>query len=324
MSQLVVQDQDGGEIAQQSSSMDIATSRSAQEVQAAMIVAKKFPRDEIDAIRRIKQACKRKKLAECSQYAYKRGNQMVTGPSIRLAEVMAQSWGNLDFGIIELSNDGKTSEVMAFCHDLETNVRQTKIFTVKHERHTKTGSYKLSDPRDVYEMVANNGARRLRACILGVIPQDVQEEAVETCNATMSGDASVPLADRARLMVEKFSEIGVTKEMIELRLGYELSAIQSIDIANLGKIFNSIRDGVSKREEWFEVVEKRAAKKDVAIPKPQPKKQVAIDKDSFVEALEACKTAEEAAQVEIPDGLSEEDGFWADDLKRTRIERLSK
>lgn len=43
---------------------EMMISRQAQEVQAAMVVAKRFPRDEIEANNRILNACKRKSLAE--------------------------------------------------------------------------------------------------------------------------------------------------------------------------------------------------------------------------------------------------------------------
>ena len=83
-------------------SAEMMISRQAQEVQAAMIVAKRFPRDEVMSHNRILNACKRRSLAERAVYEYPRGGENVTGPSIRLAEVMAQNWGNLDFGITEL------------------------------------------------------------------------------------------------------------------------------------------------------------------------------------------------------------------------------
>lgn len=54
-----------------------------------------------------------------------------------------------------------------------------KQFQVRHWRDTKSGGYALKDSRDIYEKVANDGARRLRACILAVIPADVVETAVK-------------------------------------------------------------------------------------------------------------------------------------------------
>jgi len=74
---------------------EIASTRAAQEVQAAMVVAKKFPRDVTASLARILTNCKRKALAEQAVYAYPRGKEVVSGPTIRLAEVLAQSWGNM-------------------------------------------------------------------------------------------------------------------------------------------------------------------------------------------------------------------------------------
>lgn len=252
--------------------VEAATTRQAQEVQAAMIVAKKFPRDETHAFSRIIQGCRRKGLAEQAMYAYPRGGTMVTGPSIRLAEAMAQAWGNIDFGIVELEQRDGESAVMAYAWDLETNTRQTKVFTVRHERHTKNGNKSLSDPRDIYEMVANNGARRLRACILGVIPGDVQDAAIEECEKTLRGGNKEPLADRVRKMVTAFDEYGVTQEMIEKRLGHKLDACIEQELVNLRKIYGSIKDGMAKREDFFEVhVAAETAREKLSGRKPEPK-----------------------------------------------------
>jgi len=228
--------------------------RAIQEVQASMIIAKKFPRDPDACLLKIEKACERYSLAEKAMYAYPRGGQMIQGESIRLMEVIAQNWENLDFGIRELSRDGECSEVEAFAWDKETNVKQVKVFSVPHIRYSKSkGNVKLTDPRDIYEMVANLGARRLRACIQGVIPGDITEAARKKCEATLQKGDGKPLADRVRDMLRSFAEVGVTKEMIETRLQHKTAAIVMPQLIELGKIFNSIRDGMSKREDWFGV-----------------------------------------------------------------------
>ncbi|MDI6567144.1 hypothetical protein QL295_21740, partial [Bacillus subtilis] len=85
---------------QQASSVttEARVSRQAQEVQAARVIAKKFPRDVYAAFDRIKKACDRRLLAENAVYEYPRGGTKVSGPSIRLAEALAQNWGNIDYG----------------------------------------------------------------------------------------------------------------------------------------------------------------------------------------------------------------------------------
>ena len=229
-------------------------SRQAQEVQAVMVVAKRFPRDEIDSFNRIMTSCQRKSLAERAMYEYPRGGTKVTGPSIRLAEAMAQNWGNIDFGIIELEQSNGESQVMAYAWDLETNTRQTKIFNVPHVRGTKKGNVPLTDPRDIYEMVANQGARRLRACILGVIPGDVIDAAVEQCKKTMTEGNEKPLIDRIREGVKLFEEkFSVSQQMLEKYIGCKCEAFSENDMVRLNNVYRSLRDGMSKREDYFDI-----------------------------------------------------------------------
>ena len=96
--------------AEKSVTAEMVTSRQTQEVQGQIIMAKKFPRDEIAARNRILTACQRKRLAEQAEYEYKRGTSKVTGTSIRLAEAMAQNWGCLLY-TSPSPRDGATSRM---------------------------------------------------------------------------------------------------------------------------------------------------------------------------------------------------------------------
>lgn len=229
----------------------VQAAREFAEVQGMVVMAKKFPRDKIRATERILNDCTRPKLAENALYTYNRGGTDISGPSIRLAESIAQNWGNIDFGIKELDNANGVSKVMAFAWDLETNARQTKIFDVPHIRHTKKGSYRLEDPRDIYELVANNGARRLRACILGIIPGDVIDAAVEQCDATLRTTADVSPENVAK-MVALFEKLGVSKTQIEKRIQRRIDAIQPAQMVSLRKIYKSISDGMAGVADFFE------------------------------------------------------------------------
>lgn len=234
---------------------EMMMTRQSQEVQAAIVIAKRFPRNYVESFNRVLEACKRRKLAENAVYEYPRGGERVTGPSIRLAEALAQNWGNIDFGITELEQRDGESQVMAYAWDLETNTRQTKIFAVKHIRHTKKGDYPLTDPRDIYELVANNGARRLRACILGVIPGDVVDAAVEQCNRTLaSANGGAPLVDTIRAMAAAFKdEFGVTLPMLEKYIGWKAESFSAQDVVKLRRVYTSLRDGMTKKEEVFDM-----------------------------------------------------------------------
>ena len=233
--------------------VDIEQHRAMAEVQSAIVLAKKFPRNQIEAMDRILTACQRPALAEQALYTYARGGTDISGPSIRMAEAIAQNWQNLQFGIRELEQRNGESTIQAFAWDMETNVRQVKEFQVKHERYTKKGKYALQDPRDIYEMTANQGARRLRACILGVIPGDVIEAAVAQCEQTLKAKADTG-PDAIKKMMESFEKYGVTKEQIEKRIQRRLDSITPAQVVSLRKIFNSLKDGMSTPADWFEIV----------------------------------------------------------------------
>ena len=230
----------------------IGQERAAQEVQAAVLMAKRFPRDQHRAVDRILSACMRPTLAESALYAFPRGTTVVTGPSIRLAEAIAQQWGNIEAGIRELEQRDNESLVESFAWDIETNTRISKVFTVPHERHTRTGVTKLTDPRDIYEHIANAGARRLRACILGVIPGDVVEQAVKQCEVTQAGGTGGASKEVLEKLVHAFEALNVTREQIVKRLGHNLEATVSAEVVGLRKIYRSIDDGMSKPGDWFD------------------------------------------------------------------------
>lgn len=261
--------------------------RSVAEVQAALLIARMNPRDQRVSMDRIINACTRPSLAESAIYSYPRGGQNVTGPSIRLAEAIAQQWGNMQFGIRELSSNSKQSEVQAFAWDVETNVRREVTFTVPHIRYTRRGGQKLEDPRDVYEMVANQGARRLRACILAVIPGDVVEAAVMQCSKTLATTVDVS-KEGIKKMVDTFKDkFGVTQEQIEEFFGCRAEAINGPQIVRLRGIYSSLKDGMSVPEDWF---------------KPKTSGKIASDKKpTLKDKLKAREEAKaEAAAAEEP------------------------
>lgn len=234
--------------------VEVAQSREVAEVQSAVVMARRFPRDQRKAMDRILTDCTRITLANAALYAYKRGSEIVSGPSIRLAESIARSWGNLTFGIREMSNEGGASQVEAFAWDLETNTRASKVFQVKHARKAQGSIKTLTDPRDIYELVANMGARRMRACILAIIPGDVVEAAVVQCELTQTNQAGSP-KEQVEEMLKAFEAIGVSRELIAKRLGHKPEASKAAEILNMRRIYRSIVDGIAKPSEFFEIAE---------------------------------------------------------------------
>ncbi|RDF41389.1 hypothetical protein DWA05_19715, partial [Acinetobacter baumannii] len=90
----------------------------------------------------------------------------------------------------------------------------------------------------------NNGARRLRACILGVIPGDVIDDAVNQCEKTIHASADTS-PEAVQKLVVAFEQFNVTKKDIEDYIQRRLYAITAANLVALRKIFTSLRDGMS-------------------------------------------------------------------------------
>lgn len=238
--------------------------REIAEVQAAVVMAKRFPRDPIQAMDRILQAFTRPSLCAESDgrtpalYEYARGGQEISGLSIRSAEILAQHWGNILCGVSEVARNLGESECLAYAWDLETNFRDERRFVVKHQRDTRRGRYVLTDERDIYETIANQGSRRKRACLLAVIPGDVQEAARKQIEVTLTTTIQLT-PERLQAMLETFASYNVTKEMLETRIQRRLESITPALFLQLGKIAASLRDRMSTPRDWFEVPDEAPA-----------------------------------------------------------------
>lgn len=236
-----------------------AVARAIQEIQASLVIGQRFPRNEIQAKARIMQACQRKGLAEVAEYEYSRGGTRITGPTIDLLRAIASRWGNLLYGWDEVDRRDGYSRVRCWAWDTQSNSRAERTMQVRHWRDTQAGGYEISEERDIYEHIANQAARRVRACLEEVIDSDIIADAVDACRDTLKKGEKIPLKDRAVVMVNAYAEFGVTQAMLEARIGNKLEAISENQLASLRRIFKSLKDGVGKREDYF--------KPETAVPK---------------------------------------------------------
>lgn len=228
-----------------------AASHELAEMQAQIYLAKQFPRDQREASERILNACQRPGLANVAVYSYARGGTNISGPSIRLAEEIARNWGNLECGWNELERNEDSSKLRAFAWDKETNVLKTLFFFVPHYRTTKQGRKRITDERDLYELLANQAARRMRNCILALIPGDVIDAAVEQCQKTMVTHVDIS-PESIKKLVDAFGAFGVTRAQIEKRIQRRIDAITPAQVVRMREIYTSLHDGMSSPVDWFE------------------------------------------------------------------------
>ncbi|MCX5431912.1 hypothetical protein OHU11_30130 [Streptomyces sp. NBC_00257] len=232
----------------------VEQSRAVAEVQAAVLVARQFPRDEALAIAKMRTACAQQELAQRAFFRFPRGTSTVSGETIQLAKELARCWGNIQFGVAELRRDEEygESEMQAWAWDMESNERSSTTFIVPHARWSKGKAEKLADFRDVYENNANNGARRLREMIFTVLPVWYIEQAKSACTKTLAnGNGDVPRAQRIADCVAAFDGIGITADQIEAKLGRSSAKWTDIDLGQLQVIYQSIQRGEVTADEEF-------------------------------------------------------------------------
>src|SRR5262249_16348529 len=94
----------------------VEQSRAVAEVQAMVVVAQKAPRDEARALSAVQETCRQLSVAERAFFKFPRGGSTVSGESVHLARELARCWGNVVYGVKELSRDDNAahSEMLAY------------------------------------------------------------------------------------------------------------------------------------------------------------------------------------------------------------------
>jgi hypothetical protein len=308
-------------------------SKEIAKIQGKMFLARQFPRDIEKCMEKITNACKIPAIAEDSNYIYNRGGTEIFGASIRLMEIIAQNWGNVDFGIRELSRNENESELQAFAWDLETNVSQELTFTVGHTRYSKSGGLQdLIDPRDIYEAISNYGTRRMRKCMESVIPVYVVKKALEICDDTLREEIK-DIEKAKKDLVKVFLKFSVTKPHIEEKMNCRIDRLKPTQILRLRRIYKSIVDGIGKPSDFFTVsktVDKTAQSEVDKIAKMNEKlknkdtQPETVDQEMIVDEPEIKENQEikpitETQKQQIEDFKKQEDD-WSIKLNRKELE----
>lgn len=243
----------GSLVTQSNAAGEAMARRQMASIQASVLMAKQWPRT---ISRCIALACKEMEdlaLAEMAVYAFPRGGQTVSGPSIRLLEVAARHFTNLNFGWSEVQRMDGSSLCEAFCWDLEANNPHPVMFIVNHTRDKRGGApVPLVDERDIYEKIANYAIRRMRSCIERHIPNNVIVAMIAQAKKTIEkGDPSQPWDVRLANMQRGFMDLGVTEEMLSDYLGKPFNQTTKQEFADLYAVFVSIKDGQARVEDFF-------------------------------------------------------------------------
>ncbi|MDP4501014.1 hypothetical protein [Nonomuraea turcica] len=249
----------------------VEQSRAVAEVHAAMVMAQQVPRNIDQAIAEMERSCRQMGLAERAFYAFPRGGQTVSGPSIHMARELARCWGNIQHGLHEMRRDDEAhqSEMQAFAWDVEKNTRVASTFIVPHKR---AANQVLTDMRDIYENNTNNGSRRVREAIFAVLPPWFVERAKDLCNQTLEAAVEKQgLPQRIQEAVKAYAGGGITQQQLEEKLGKPVAEWDAADVTQLDVLFRSLRRREVTKEEAFPSASQKVTPDEIAAsPSAQP------------------------------------------------------
>ena len=220
------------------------------ELDSQIATAKQYPRSIGQSLKNaIAFATMTQNVAASCTYAMPRGGKMVTGPSVRLAEIVASCWGNMRFGARVVDDDGKMLTVQGFAHDLETNTGFS--FDLKVRVTDKYGK-RYSD--DMVVMAANAGsAKALRNAVFKVVPRVLVDEILAETQRVAAGDAKT-FAKRRSDAFAHFKKLGVEEKKLLTLCGKDtVEDIEGADIAMLLGVAQAIKEGEMTVEEAFPV-----------------------------------------------------------------------
>lgn len=233
-----------------------AMAKEQAEIQAAIVVAKRFPRNELQVIQSLMTSCRRTSFAEKAEYKYPRGNQTVSGPSIYFAREAARLWGNIRFGVHVVRDDEDSRQLQGWAWDLETNTKivaedhfKKQVFR-KYKDGREGGQYIKAEDRELRELTNKCAAFLVRNCLLQMLPADIVQDAIATARETVKEKAKQDPAGERKKVVAAFAQINVTVLGLEKYLGHPLAECSPSEIADLRGIYKSISEGNSKWSDY--------------------------------------------------------------------------
>lgn len=190
-----------------------------------------------------------KDTAQSCGYALPRGGKPITGPSVHLAKIIAQQYGNLraEAKVVEITDKQVVSRGTAW--DLENNYAVS--FEVRRSIVGKNGNRFSDDMITVTGNAANSIA--YRNAIFGIVPKSITDKAYKAAQHLITGDLSdeEKLIKRRDGAIKHFTDTyGITEEeVIKLCGKHTVNQIQADEIALLLGFAQSLKDGDTTVEE---------------------------------------------------------------------------
>lgn len=223
-----------------------ALTRSEIDVQVA--TAHQYPRNLAKVLNNIETlATMDEDVAGSCFYTLRRQGKVIEGPSVRMAEIIASSWGNLRVQARIIGNDGKMITAQGVCHDLESNYATST--EVKRRITDKNGRTFSED----MQVVTGNAACAIamRNALFKVVPAALVKRVIDKAKKVSLGESMTLETSRAK-MLQYFGTIGVSERQIFDYLSVD--KVDEIDIdmvVELRGLATAIKEGTTSVKEAF-------------------------------------------------------------------------
>lgn len=216
------------------------------EIDTQIATAKAFPRsikafmDKTMSIATINED-----VAQSCAYALPRGGKTLEGPSVRLAEIVVSSYGNIRAGARVIHNDGRKITAQGICHDLETNTCVTVEVSRSILQHvwepdpTRPGKNRKSGRFETMtedmQVVTGQAACAIafRNAVYKVVPAALIQDIYDKIKEVAKGTAET-LPTRRKKALDYLHSLGVKDEQICQVL--ELKSVEDIDLEKLATL----------------------------------------------------------------------------------------
>lgn len=224
----------------------MALTRSEIDVQIA--TAKQYPRNLAQVLNNIETlATLDEETAASCFYMLRRQGKLIEGASVRMAEIIASSWGNIRVQSRIIGNDGKMITAQGVCHDLESNYAVSA--EVKRRITDKNGRTFSED----MQVVTGNAASAIamRNALFKVVPMALVKKVIAKAKKVSLGEAT-SLEETRMKMLNYFQTIGVDQQHLFDYLSVE--KIEEIDTdmcVELRGLATAIKEGTTTVQETF-------------------------------------------------------------------------
>lgn len=224
------------------------------ELDAQIVTARTYPRSVRMAMDNIitYATLDEETAVECI-YALKRSGKPIRGPSIRLAEILVNQWGNCRAQAMVVDTDriNKIITAEGIFHDLQTN-SATRV-RVQRRISDKNGRL-FSDDMIV---VTGNAACSIakRNAVLAGIPKGVWRKALQACEEVIRGNVKTMSEQRDRAL-SALAHFGLSHDQVFALM--EVGGLEDLtldDISTLRVIYTSLKNGDQTVEDLMRSIE---------------------------------------------------------------------